>query len=169
MSRDPADPIRVLFVCTGNSARSVLSEATLNHLGRGRFEAYSAGSRPTGRVNPYALRQLAASGMPTDGYRSKSWDEFSGPGAPKLDVVVTVCDSAAQEECPVFFGDFVLTHWGLPDPAAATGADAEIAAAFAQAHRVVTHRVEQLVALPDDAFASGDLRSRLDAIGESWP
>ena len=162
-------PIRVLFVCTGNSARSVLSEATLNHLGRGRFLAYSAGSRPTGRVNPYALKQIAARGWPTAGYRSKSWDEFSGEGAPPLDIVVTVCDSAASEECPVYFGDFVSTHWGLPDPAAATGSEADVDAAFAEAHRIVTHRVEQLVALPMEGLSRAELRARLDAIGESWP
>jgi protein-tyrosine-phosphatase len=162
-------PIRVLFVCTGNSARSVLSEATLNHLGRGRFIAYSAGSRPTGRVNPHALKQIASRGWPTAGYRSKSWDEFSGEGAPALDIVVTVCDSAASEECPVYFGDFVSTHWGLPDPAAATGSEAEVDAAFAEAHRIVTHRVEQLLALPVESLTPAELRARLDAIGESWP
>ena len=164
-----AEPIRVLFVCTGNSARSVLSEATLNELGRGRFLAYSAGSRPTGRVNPHALKQIAARGWPTAGYRSKSWDEFSGEGAPPLDIVVTVCDSAASEECPVYFGDFVSTHWGLPDPAAAAGSEAEVDAAFAAAHRIVTHRVEQLLALPMEGLSRAELRARLDAIGESWP
>ena len=163
------NPIRVLFICTGNSARSVLSEGTLNHLGRGRFEAYSAGSHPSGRVNPFALRQLEASGMPATGYRSKSWDEFSGAGAPKLDIAVTVCDSAASETCPVFLGDFVRTHWGVFDPSDTKGSDAEIAAAFAEAHRIIRHRVEQLVALPDAAFESPGLRATLDAIGESLP
>lgn len=162
-------PYRVLFVCTGNSARSVLAEATLNHLGRGRFLAYSAGSQPAGRVNPHALRQLARAGMPTEGYRSKSWDEFSGDGAPALDLVVTVCDSAAQEACPVFFGDFVRTHWGLPDPAAVNGTQDEIDQAFAQAHRVIRHRIERLLALPIEAMDAATLRQRLDAIGESSP
>ncbi len=162
-------PYRVLFVCTGNSARSVLAEATLNHLGRGRFLAYSAGSQPAGRVNPHALRQLARAGMPTQGYRSKSWDEFSGNGAPALDLVITVCDSAAQETCPVFFGDFVCAHWGLPDPAAVKGSEDEIEQAFVQAHRVIRHRIEQLLALPIERLDAADLRQRLDAIGESSP
>lgn len=169
MSPQRDGPIRVLFVCTGNSARSVLSEATLNQLGHGRFLAYSAGSHPTGRVNPAALRRIASRGWPTGGYRSKSWDEFTGEGAPPLDIVVTVCDSAANETCPVYFGDFVSTHWGLPDPAAVSGSDAEIDAAFAEAHRVIEHRVAQLVALPVERLDRAELRARLDAIGESWP
>jgi len=162
-------PYRVLFVCTGNSARSVLAEATLNHLGRGRFLAYSAGSQPASRVNPHALRQLARAGMPTEGYRSKSWDEFSGDGAPALDLVVTVCDSAAQETCPVFFGDFVRAHWGLPDPVAVQGSEEDIEQAFAQAHRIIRHRIEQLLALPIERLDAADLRQRLDTIGESSP
>jgi protein-tyrosine-phosphatase len=162
-------PYRVLFVCTGNSARSIFAEATLNYLGRGRFLAYSAGSRPTGRVNPHALRQLERMGMPTSGYRSKSWDEFSGDGAPGLDLVITVCDSAAQETCPVFFGDFARTHWGLPDPAAAKGSEDEIERAFAQAHSLIRHRIEQLLALPIDELDAATLRLRLDEIGESSP
>ncbi len=164
-----APPFHVLFVCTGNSARSVLSEATLNVLGGGRFIAYSAGSQPTGRVNPFALGQLAASEMPVSGFRSKSWDEFSGPQAPPLDIVVTVCDSAAAESCPAFFGDFVLTHWGLPDPAAVTGSDAEKATAFANAHRIIRHRIEQLIALPVEMLPATELRARLAAIGKSLP
>ncbi|HVF35535.1 MAG TPA: arsenate reductase ArsC [Candidatus Saccharimonadia bacterium] len=169
IGRGNAAPIRVLFVCTGNSARSVLSEATLNALGKGRFVAYSAGSQPSGRVNPRALKQIAARGWPTGGYRSKSWDEFTVESGPALDIVVTVCDSAAQETCPVYFGDFVSTHWGLPDPTAATGSEADIDAAFAQAHRIIEHRVAQLVALPIDTLSSSELRDRLDAIGRSSP
>ena len=164
-----APPYHVLFVCTGNSARSVLSEATLNALGAGRFIAHSAGSQPTGRVNPFALRQIEASGWPTSGYRSKSWDEFSGPKAPPLDIVVTVCDSAAAESCPAYFGDFVSTHWGLPDPAATAGSDADKDAAFADAHRVIRHRIEQQLALPLDTLAPEELRARLRTLGASQP
>jgi len=139
---------RVLFVCTGNSARSVLAEATLRAWGGDRFEAFSAGSQPTGRINPYALDTLADAGMSTAGLRSKSWDEFSGEGAPPIDLVVTVCDSAASEACPVFFGDFVRTHWGLPDPAAADGDDADKRAAFASAHATIKARLSAFLALP---------------------
>ena len=164
-----APPYHVLFVCTGNSARSVLSEASLNALGGGRFVGYSAGSQPTGQVNPYALRQIEASGWPAAGYRSKSWDEFSGPGAPPLDIVVTVCDSAAAESCPAYFGDFVSTHWGLSDPAAVKGSDEDKAAAFADAHRVIRHRIEQLLALPMATLDTDALRARLRTIGASQP
>ena len=162
-------PYSVLFVCTGNSARSILAEATLNHLGAGRFWAFSAGSRPTGQVNPYALRQLERAGIATSGYRSKSWDQFCGAGGPKLDLVVTVCDSAAQEVCPVLFGDFIRTHWGLPDPAAVRGSDVEIAHAFAEAHRVIRHRIDQLLMLPCESLDEATLRERLDSIGILQP
>lgn len=158
-------PCRVLFICTGNSARSILSEATLNHLGQGRFVAYSAGSKPTGRVNPYALEQLTRAGIATDGLSSKSWDRFVGEQAPPLDIVVTVCDSAASEPCPVLFGDFVRTHWGLPDPAAAQGDAIAIGEAFRQAHAVITRRIEALLALPVETMASEALKQALDAIG----
>ena len=164
-----AAPFHVLFVCTGNSARSVLSEASLTALGGDRFVAYSAGSQPTGQVNPFALRQLESSGWATHGYRSKSWDEFSGPDAPPLDIVVTVCDSAAAESCPAFFGEFVTTHWGLPDPAAVEGSDAAKAAAFADAHRVIRHRIDKLIALPIESLPEAKLRQQLAAIGKSLP
>ncbi|WP_049621794.1 arsenate reductase ArsC [Frateuria defendens] len=158
-------PCRILFVCTGNSARSILSEATLNHLGHGRFEAHSAGSRPTGRVNPHALATLAAAGIPTEGLSSKSWDRFTeGSGTP-LDIVVTVCDSAASEPCPVLFGDFVRSHWGLPDPAAATGDAAAIDATFRQAHALITRRLQALLALPVERMPKDALRRALDEIG----
>ena len=165
----PMTPIHVLFLCTGNSARSILAEATLNHLGKGRFVAHSAGSHPAGKVHPQAVRQLEAESIPVSGYRSKSWDEFAGPDAPRLDLVVTVCDSAARETCPVFFGDFVLTHWGLPDPAAITAPAEAVERAFAEAHKLVTHRIAQLLQLPFREMERGDLRERLGEIGTSQP
>lgn len=157
---------RVLFVCTGNSARSVLAEATLRAWGGSRFEAFSAGSLPTGRINPYALDALCAAGIPTSGLRSKSWDEFSGDNAQPIDLVVTVCDSAALEPCPVFFGSFLRTHWGLPDPAAVEGGDAEKQAAFARAHAIIKARLKALLTLPAETWADrGTLQIALDHIG----
>lgn len=157
---------RVLFVCTGNSARSVLAEATLRAWAGARFEAFSAGSQPTGRINPYALETLAAAGMSTAGLRSKSWDEFSGDGAQSIDLVVTVCDSAASEPCPVFFGDFVRTHWGLPDPAAVDGSDTEKRAVFAQAHATIQARLMAFLTLSPEIWADrGALKVALDRIG----
>lgn len=157
---------RVLFVCTGNSARSVLAEATLRAWGGGRFEALSAGSQPTGRINPYALDTLSAAGIPTAGLRSKSWDEFSGDGAQPIDLVVTVCDSAASEPCPVFFGDFVRTHWGLPDPAAVEGDDATKRAAFEQAHATIKARLMAFLTLSPETWANREaLKVALDRIG----
>jgi protein-tyrosine-phosphatase len=159
-------PCRVLFICTGNSARSILSEATLNHFGKGRFVAYSAGSKPTGRVNPHALEELEAVGISTKGLSSKSWDEFVGDSAPPLDIAVTVCDSAASEPCPVLFGDFVPTHWGLPDPAAAEGSPAEISEAFRDAHMLITYRIMALLKLPVETMGRDELKQALDRIGE---
>lgn len=158
-------PCRVLFICTGNSARSILSEATLNHLGTGRFEAFSAGSQPTGRVNPYALKELANTGISCENLSSKSWDQFVGEGAPPLDIVITVCDSAANEPCPVLFGNFVRTHWGLHDPAAAKGTDAEISEAFRRAHTLITYRLMALLNLPVETMTPEELKLALDAIG----
>lgn len=158
------NPCRVLFICTGNSARSILSEATLNHLGKGRFEAYSAGSQPTGRVNPYALEELQAAGIPTDGLSSKSWDRFTEDGAPPLDIVITVCDNAANEACPVLFGDFIKSHWGLPDPAAAQGHGASLEA-FRRAHTLILYRLTALVALPVETMDREALKQALDRIG----
>lgn len=158
-------PCRVLFVCTGNSARSILSEATLNHLGKGRFVAFSAGSKPTGQVNPHALEELVASGISTEGLSSKSWDQFVGEQAPPLDIVVTVCDAAASEPCPVLFGDFVRTHWGLPDPAAAKGDPATIQDAFRKAHRMITSRIMALLKLPIETLSADELKRALDGIG----
>ena len=157
---------RVLFLCTGNSARSVLAEATLRAWAGDRYDVFSAGSQPTGRVNPWALAQLADEGIPTHGLRSKSWDEFATADAAPLDLVVTVCGSAAAEACPAVFGDFMRTHWGLPDPAAIEGDDAAKRAAFREAHRIIKARLEAFIALPpalwDDREA---LQQALDGIG----
>lgn len=156
-------PCRVLFICTGNSARSILSEATLNHLGKGRFEGFSAGSQPSGCVHPRAIEQLQAAGIPSGGLASKSWDRFSEAGAPALDIVITVCDNAASEACPVLFGDFLQSHWGLPDPAAA--ADEDAAAAFRRAHAVIRQRVAALLDLPVETMGRAELKHALDRIG----
>jgi arsenate reductase (thioredoxin) len=155
----------VLFLCTGNSARSVLAESILNRLGRGRFTAFSAGSHPTGRVNPHAIALLKRLNYPTDGLRSKSWDEFAAHGAPALDFVFTVCDNAAGEVCPVWPGQPMTAHWGIPDPAAATGTDAEIAAAFADAYRMLERRIGVFTSLPLTSLDRLTLQKRLDAIG----
>jgi protein-tyrosine-phosphatase len=161
---------RVLFLCTGNSARSVLAEATLRAWAGNRFEAFSAGSQPTGTVNPHALAQLTAEGIPTAGLRSKSWDEFATAGAAPMDLVVTVCDSAATETCPVVFGDFLRTHWGLPDPAAVEGDDDAKREAFRQAHGIVKARLLALMALPADAWEDrAALQQALDRIGFVQP
>ncbi|MFC5742014.1 arsenate reductase ArsC [Dyella tabacisoli] len=158
-------PCRVLFICTGNSARSILSEATLNHLGQGRFEAFSAGSQPAGRVNPYALEALAGAGISCEGLASKSWDQFVGDLAPPLDIVITVCDNAASEPCPVLFGNFVRTHWGLRDPAAVTGTPDAISAAFQRAHALITYRLTALLRLPVETMTPQALKLALDGIG----
>ena len=138
----------VLFLCTGNSARSILAEAYLNHAGRGRFRAYSAGSHPNGRVNPFALELLERSKLPTTGARSKSWDEFAGPLAPKMDFIFTVCDSAAAETCPVWPGHPVSAHWGVPDPAAVQGSDEQKRRAFKDALTTLSRRIDLFLALP---------------------
>lgn len=158
-------PCRVLFICTGNSARSILSEATLNHLGKGRFEAFSAGSQPSGRVNPYALEELASVGIPCENLSSKSWDRFVGEGAPPLDIVITVCDSAASEPCPVLFGHFVRAHWGQPDPAAVEGTPIAISEAFRHAHALITYRLLALLKLPVETMGPDELKRALDGIG----
>lgn len=138
----------VLFLCTGNSARSILGEAILNHLGRGRFQAFSAGSHPAGQVNPLALEELRRLGLPADGYRSKSWDEFAARGAPAMDFIFTVCDNAAKEACPVWPGHPVTAHWGVEDPAAVTGSDEQRKQAFRNAALILWRRIELLLSLP---------------------
>lgn len=155
---------RVLFLCTANSARSVLAEAALQRAGAGRFEAYSAGSMPRGQVNPAALELLAAEGFETSSFRSKSWDEFAAPGAPELDFIITLCDSAAGEACPVWPGRPVSAHWGLPDPASVED-EAERRAAFAKTLRAIEARIEQLLQLPVAEMDKAELKRRLAAIG----
>ncbi len=159
-------PWNVLFLCTGNSARSILAEAILNREGKSRFAAYSAGSRPTGSPNAFALDLLRREGVDTSFARSKSWDEFAAPGAPKLDFVFTLCDSAAAEECPFWPGQPVSAHWGLPDPAAVVGSDAEKAVAFAETYRALNRRIQAFTALPLATLDKLTLRARLSEIGE---
>ena len=156
----------VLFLCTGNSARSIMAEVLLNHLGRGRFRAYSAGSQPNGRVNPYSLETLESFGLPTQGLRSKSWDEFAQPGAPPIDFVITVCASAAGEACPVWPGRPVTAHWGVDDPAAVEGSDEEKRAAFRSAASILRRRIELLLALPLDRLDPSARKSGLKEIGQ---
>ena len=160
---------RVLFLCTGNSSRSILSAATLNHLGEDRFVAYSAGSQPAGYVNPNALQELTKQGISIEGLRSKSWDEFTGPDAVPMDIVITVCDSAAAETCPVFFGDFIRVHWGLPDPTFVRGDDSVIAEAFHRTQSVITQRLQALIALPVESLSPERLQSELNAISDRYP
>ena len=155
----------VLFLCTANSARSIISEAVLNHLGGGRFRAFSAGSHASGVVNPMALRVLREASIPTEGLRSKSWDEFARAGAPSIDFVITVCDNAANEVCPVFPGRPVSAHWGVPDPAAVGGSDEQRHEAFSQALRVLRRRVQELTGLPFDSVDKIALRAQLREIG----
>ena len=157
----------VLFLCTGNSARSIIAECILNRLGQGRFKAYSAGSHPTGSVNPHAVALLRRLNYPTETLRSKSWEEFAAPSPVVLDFVFTVCDNAAGEVCPVWPGQPMSAHWGIPDPAAAVGSDAEIALAFSDAHRMLNNRISIFVSLPIAKLDSLSLQKRLDAIGKS--
>ncbi len=160
-------PFHVLFLCTGNSARSILAEAIMNREGNGRFIGHSAGSRPTGAPNPFALSLLQREGFDKSFARSKSWDEFGAPGAPKLDFVFTVCDSAAAEECPYWPGQPVSAHWGLPDPAAVQGSDAEKALAFADTYRALNRRIQAFAALPFATLDALTLKARLTEIGRS--
>ena len=159
----------VLFLCTGNSARSIIAECIMNRLGAGRFTAYSAGSHPAGTVNPHALECLGNLGYPTANLRSKSWDEFAGEGAPPLDFVFTVCDNAAGEVCPIWPGRPMTAHWGLPDPAAVEGSEAEISAAFAETHRLLHDRISNFNNLGPDSLDKQSLKKRLDDIGAALP
>jgi protein-tyrosine-phosphatase len=158
-------PYHVLFLCTGNSARSILAEALVNHWGRGRFNGLSAGSHPKGEVHPTALELLRRMRLPTEGLRSKSWDEFAAPDAQPLDFVFTVCDNAAGETCPVWPGQPMTAHWGIPDPAEATGSPAEVALAFKDAYRMLFQRIGIFAALPLRSLDQLSLQAKLKQIG----
>lgn len=158
-----AAPQKVLILCTGNSCRSIMAEGALNHLGQGRFIAVSAGSKPAGYVHPKSLALLQSRGIPATGYRSKSWDEFANT---PIDIVITVCDSAAGEACPVFFGAPVKAHWGVPDPAHATGTEEEIMAAFEKSYAILEARIKALLRLPPE-LGKEELAKHLKTIGET--
>lgn len=162
-------PCNVLFLCTGNSARSILAESLPAAHGEGRFRAYSAGSFPRGAVRPEALRLLRSLDLPTEGLRSKSWDEYVGPAAPHMDLVLTVCDTAAGESCPAWPGKPVTAQWGIPDPAAVDGSEAEVARAFTDALRMLERRIKTFVALPMEKLDAIAIKRELDAIGGSVP
>ena len=157
----------VLFLCTGNSARSIIAEAILNKVGAGRFRGWSAGSQPKGDVNPHTLTLLSGLGYDVTGFRSKSWNEFTKPGAPEFDFIFTVCDNAAGEACPVWPGKPMTAHWGIPDPAAATGTPAQIAQAFSDAYRMLSRRIDLFTALPLSSLDALTLQHRLREIGRS--
>jgi arsenate reductase len=157
----------VLFLCTGNSARSIMAEAILNHKGALRFKAYSAGSQPRGRVHPAALWQLQQARLGTNGLRSKGWEEFSRPGAPQLDFVFTVCDSAAKEVCPVWPGQPMTAHWGVPDPAAVVGTDEQIDRAFRDAYVILDRRISLFLSLPLKSLDSLAIKKEIDSIGQA--
>ena len=156
----------VLVLCTGNSARSILGEALFNTLGAGRFKAYSAGSHPAGRVNPFAIEQLRQLGYPVEELRSKSWDEFAQPGAPQMDFIVTVCDNAAGEVCPVWPGRPVTAHWGFPDPAAVEGSDEQKREAFARTLQQIRNRVQLFLSLPLETLDRLAIENHMRAIGQ---
>ena len=158
-------PYNVLFLCTGNSARSILGEALLNHRGRGRFQAHSAGSHPAGRVNPFALKQLESAGLPVEGLRSKSWDEFAKPGSPQMQFVFTVCDSAAAEICPVWPGQPVTAHWGIPDPASVVGSPEQIERVFRDAFVTLGRRIDLFLSLPMEKLDTLAVKKEVDQIG----
>ena len=155
-------PLNILVLCTGNSCRSVLGEALFNHLGAGRFKAFSAGSHPVGKINENALATLARHGLPTEGYRSQSWDEFENAN---IDILISVCDSAAGESCPVYLGKAVRGHWGLADPAHVKGSPEEVEAAFEATYAALEKRIHQLLALPVETMAKAELAEALNKIG----
>ena len=157
----------VLFLCTGNSARSIMAEAILNQKGKDRFTAYSAGSHPSGQPRPEALKQIESAGMPTSGLRSKSWDEFAAPDAPKMDFVFTVCDNAANEQCPYWPGQPMTAHWGIPDPAAVKGTPEEIARAFRDAFVVLDRRIGLFLSLPLGTLDQLAIKREVENIGRS--
>lgn len=162
-------PFNVLFLCTGNSARSIIAQSLLNHWGEGKFHAYSAGSHPKAAVQPMALSLLNALGLPTEGLRSKSWDEFAAPGAPVMDFIFTVCDQVAGEVCPVWPGQPITAQWGLPDPAAVQGSDMERAQAYRDTLRALENRIKVFVVLPFDSLDRLALERRTAAIGRMHP
>jgi len=167
MKADDQKIFNVLFLCTGNSARSIMAEVILNRAGQGRFRAFSAGSQPKGQVHPYALQLLQRLHYDVSGLRSKCWQEFATPDAPRLDFVFTVCDNAAAEACPLWPGQPMTAHWGVPDPAAATGSEAEIRFAFADTVRMLTNRINIFVSLPIRSLDQLALQKQLDAIGKT--
>ncbi|MGE5265930.1 MAG: arsenate reductase ArsC [Deltaproteobacteria bacterium] len=158
-------PFNVLFLCTHNSARSVIAECVMNELGKERFKAFSAGSQPSGRVNPHAIEMLEQLNYDVSGLRSKSWNEFAAPDAPKMDFVFTVCDDAANETCPYWPGQPMTAHWGLPDPSRMLGSEAEVRAAFADTHRMLYQRISIFLNLPLSTLDKMSLQSKLDEIG----
>lgn len=160
-----ADHYNVLFLCTGNSARSIMAEAILNRKGKGAFSAYSAGSHPSGRPRPEALKQIESAGIETEGLRSKSWDEFAGPGAPRMDFVFTVCDNAANEVCPYWPGQPMTAHWGIPDPAAVKGTAEEIERAFRDAFTVLDRRIGLFLSLPFATLQQLSIQNEIEKIG----
>lgn len=160
-----AKKYNVLFLCTGNSARSIIAEAIMNKVGAHRFQAYSAGSHPNGTVNPHAIALLKRLDYNTDGFRSKPWDEFAQPDSPKLDFVITVCDNAAGEVCPIWPGQPMTAHWGIPDPAEATGSEAEIGVAFGEAARLLRNRISLFLQLPLRSYDKLSLQKKLREIG----
>ena len=161
------DPFNILFLCTGNSARSILAESIMNRVGEQHFRAYSAGSHPSGAVHPCALKLLKSLDYPTDHLRSKSWDEFDRPGAPEFDFIVTVCDNAAGEVCPIWPGKPIRSHWGVPDPAAVQGTDTEISLAFAEAFRQLGNRIRLFTSLPLEKLDGLTIQRRMDEIGRT--